>query len=384
MNNGIARAVTYFVGVILVAAALMTITGIAMAGTGNTCVYANDDVFYEGGEGPNTVDGYLVAPTSQTYLSPVLTGGNGGGGSLMQNIVMNPTKSILYASDAKSRDIAAMKIDPVTCQLTLLGDYPLATSGGLGIGLAITPDGKNIYASGARSAEIDGLNILKDGSLTAVRQRITLTNKLSSIAVSPDGLTLIVGMPKTSGGGNELYSYAIDPSTGTLTQVSIINPHGYSGSISIDAQSKFVYVDQLYSGEVRVGLMEIGQGSTLTFVRVYNFTEVTGDYYFSAALLGATGKFLYLTNDGPTSVTTLQVDSVTGGLKYVTTTPDGTMGIDAPIGLATSKNGGFVFTANFSNDMGIFAASKDGSLTSLGVFPMFSNGWEEWLAAKSF
>ena len=48
MNNGIARAVTYFVGVILVAAALMTITGIAMAGTGNTCVYANDDVFYEG------------------------------------------------------------------------------------------------------------------------------------------------------------------------------------------------------------------------------------------------------------------------------------------------------------------------------------------------
>jgi 6-phosphogluconolactonase (cycloisomerase 2 family) len=200
-------------------------------------------------------------------------------------------------------------------------------------------------------------------------------------------MTVIVGVPKSSVVGNELYSYSVDPSTGVLSQVSVINPHGYPGSINIDSQSKFVYVYELYDSEqLRVALMNIGPESALTFDRTYNFPEVSGNYGLSAALLSVNGKYLYFTNDELASITTLQVSSVTGALKYVTTTPDGTVGINFPIGLATSKNGSFVFTADdfHYGNMGIFSASRDGSLNSLGTFPMYSNGQTEWIAAKSF
>jgi NAD(P)H-hydrate repair Nnr-like enzyme with NAD(P)H-hydrate epimerase domain len=69
MKKAITKAITYFAGAAFVVAAVMMMAGTAMAQSGIACAYANDDVFYNGGNGPNTVDGYLVAATLQTYLS---------------------------------------------------------------------------------------------------------------------------------------------------------------------------------------------------------------------------------------------------------------------------------------------------------------------------
>jgi 6-phosphogluconolactonase (cycloisomerase 2 family) len=366
----------------------MMASAVAMAQSGNTCAYANDDVFYLGGNGPNTVDGYLVTATSQTYLSPVETGGNGSGESEAPNIVMSPVKKILYATDSQSEDIAAMEVNPTTCQLTLLGNYQVGGSEKLGIGLAISTNGKWLFVVGVKSAVLQPFAIHNDGSLTAVRQKVALLDRPSSLAVSPDSATLIVSVPQRPGHGNEVISYSINPSNGMLTQVSIVHPKGYAGSISIDSQSKFVYVEEGSSGHLRVGLLEIGLGSTLTFLHTYNFTEVQGGFSLSGAVLSSNGRYLYLTDPYISSINTLAVNSVTGALKYVTTTNDGTMKEDEPIGMATTSNGAFVFTGDFnttgSQKMGIFAAGKkDGSLTSLGIFPI-SNGFPAWVAARNF
>jgi 6-phosphogluconolactonase (cycloisomerase 2 family) len=368
----------------MVTAVMMT-AGMARAQAGNTCVYANDDVYF--GNGPNTVDGYLVTATSQTYVAPLSTTGEGDGNSQMRNIVMHPTNSILYASDSHSGDIAAMKINPSTCQLTLLGVYPLPGGASQGIGLAITPDGKHMYAAGVSSAELNGLDVLADGSLTSVRQKVALANKPSAMAVSPDGSTLIIGLPETRGGREEeLVSYSINSSTGVVTPVSIVNAYGFPGSIAINAQSTFAYVEEPDIDALRVSLFGIGKGGTVTFVKAYDFSEITGDYLSADALLSVTGKYLYVTNPQLASISTLQVNSVTGALKYVTTSEDGTLGSDAPLGLATSKNGEFIFTGDdlFGDYLGILAAGQDGSLTSLGTFPMDSAGLTRWIAAKSF
>jgi 6-phosphogluconolactonase (cycloisomerase 2 family) len=282
-----------------------------------------------------------------------------------------------------------MEINPTTCQLTLLGNYNLWGPERLGIGLAISPDGKWLFVAGVKSAVLQRFFIRKDGSLNAVRQKIALLDRPSSIAVSSDSATLIVSVPQRPKHGNAVISYSINPSNGMLTEVSMASPKGYAGSISIDSQSKFVYVQEGNADHLRVGLLEIGLGSTLTFIHTYNFAEVKGSYSLSGIVLSSNGRYLYLTDPEIASVNTLAVNSVTGALRYVSTTSDGVVNRDFPAGVATTKNGAFVFTGDFNNtgspNMGIFAAGKeDGSLTSLGTFPISNIGYPASVAARSF
>jgi 6-phosphogluconolactonase (cycloisomerase 2 family) len=101
-------------------------------------------------------------------------------------------------------------------------------------------------------------------------------------------------------------------------------------------------------------------------------------------LVSRNGRYLYITNYDIASVSTLQINSATGGLKYLSTTQYGIKTYDRPFGLATSMNGDFVFAGEPSfgaTNMGIFSAAKSGLLTSLGTFPML-NWCPAWIAAK--
>jgi len=382
MSKGMARAVMYFGAAIFVAAIVTMTAGAARAQSGHACAYANDDVSYT--YGPNTVDGYLVTTTAQTYISPFQTGGESKGESIISDIIVHPTKSVLYASDSESGDIVVMKINPATCQLTLLENVRIGGGDGFGLGLAISPDGKWVYAVGVKSATLYSLNVLPNGTLATIRQTIGLLNSPASLAVSPDSSTLLVGIAAGQKNGHEVVSYSIDATTGTLAQVSTVSPHGAAGSISIDSHSKFVYVNAGDGGQMHVGLMEIGPGSTLTFLRTENVTEVS-DSLCPDAILSTDGKYLYVTDYNLASVTTLSVNDVTGTFKYLSTASYGVDNEERPYGLATSENGVFVFAGAGVNgyaDMGIFAAAKNGSLTSLGTFPLSYYGFAEWLAAK--
>jgi 6-phosphogluconolactonase (cycloisomerase 2 family) len=359
----------------------LTITAsTAVAQSRNACVYANDD-----GGSINTVDGYLVTATSQNYVPPFQTGGESKGISSMSDIVFSPTENILYAADSQSSDIAAMRVDATTCQLTLLGNFPVAGAEALGIGLAISPDGKWLFAAGVRSANLRVYAIRQDGSLTGTRQKIALLNSPSSMAVSPDGTTLIVGVPKQPRNGPELISYSINPSTGILTQVSVVSPKGYPACMSIDPQSKFVFVDEPFGQQLRIGLAQIEPGGALTFLRTYNFPEVSGSLSTGSDLLSIDAKYLYVTDSSIASVTTLSVNDRIGALKYLSTASYGVMNEDRPIGLATSSNGTFVFAGEpnvgYGTHMGIFEAGEGGLLTSLGIFPI-SDENPAWVAAK--
>jgi outer membrane protein assembly factor BamB len=107
--------------------------------------------------------------------------------------------------------------------------------------------------------------------------------------------------------------------------------------------------------------------------------------------LSANGKYLYVTGPNIAALTTLAVNSVTGALKYVTTTSDGVMDNHSPTGLATIRNGTLVFTGDYPHgvtpNMGIFSVGTKGSLTSLGTFPIAQgevNAFPQWVAARAF
>lgn len=386
------KGLTVFVAAFMVAALVTITAGAAVAQGGNICVYANDHVSYMQSNPENTVDGYLVTATSQTYITPVQTGGESNGFSAAQDIVLNPTKKILYVADAITGDVAAMKIDPGTCELSHLGNYIVGKMSRDGTGLAVSPNGKWLYVTGISSATLKLLNIRSDGSLSGAKQTIALPARPSDMIVTPDGTTLVVGSPQERTGTNEALSYSISPSTGMLALVSTALTHGQPGGLSVDSQSKFVYVAE-GSNNLRVGQLEVGTGSALTFVRAYTFTNVTASQTGST-LVSTNGEYLYVTNPNEATVVTLAANSVTGGLKYVTSSSDGTPPDDQPIGLATARNGKFVFTGEINArtdseaNLGILAAGQDGSLTSLGTFPLGqgtdTTGFVEWIVAVSF
>jgi len=378
MSKGTTRAVAYFgAATFVISAVIAAAAGAAMAQGGHACVYVNDDVPYFDGNGSNTVDGYLVTETSQTYLSPVETGGSARGGPAARDIVVNPAGTILYTANAESGDIAAMAIKRGTCELKLLGNFAVGPSLD-GIGLAISPDGRWMYASRVSHQKIDFLAVHNDGSLGTIEQEITLTNTPLSMSVTPDGATLIVASTRIRQGNDEAFSYAINPSTGMLTQVSAILTKGEPGGFSIDSEGKFVYVAEPNGELLRVGVFEIGPDSTLTFVRTYNFAQAESAF---DALLSANGRYLYLTNPLTAEVTTLAVNDTKGALKYISSAADGTIGNESPRGLATTSNGKFVFTVNIPSSIGILAAGSDGSLVSLGVFGVSTSGIPAWLVA---
>lgn len=350
--------------------------GIATAQSGHVCAYTNDDA-----GSFNTVDGYVVTSTSQTYLSPTLTGGaSANTAEVLPNIVLHPSKNILYASNSTNGTIAAMKIDPATCQLTLSGDFQGTGESKFGLGITISPDGKWMFATNTSVKELYVLGILADGSLTGKLQTVGLHKLPSGAVVSPNGATLIVDEIVNQ----EILSFSINDTTGKLTKVSDIPMLSGSSAMAIDARSKYVYLGEVSStGYEDVDVLELNLGSTLTNVANYTFTE---GYGASGMLLSPHGKYLYVTNDQTATITTLSVNPSDGSLAYVSVSNDGPAS-NPPSGLADSRKGSFLFTVSRGQQptMGILAAGKNGSLTSLGTFPVATTGAAPiWVVARTY
>jgi DNA-binding beta-propeller fold protein YncE len=346
----------------------------------HACAYANDNI-----TGANTVDGYSVTGASAVYLEPVATGGQGSSAAIFfatPFVAIAPGNAHLYASDNGSSDIALFNINSSNCQLTLVADYP---SGGsdtfAGLGLAISPNGKFLYASNSTVATITMLGINADGSLTSPLQTLSIPELLESMAITPDGKTLIT----TQDGGFQVMAYTINPATGELKFASGVHTDGVAAGLTIDSHSKFIYIGQGTNDFVDVQVIEIGAGAKLTYI---SNNEFDGAESGNCLLLSPNGKFLFVTNQLTATVTTLNVNSQAGTLSLNSVVADGSFFYDEPSQLATIPSGLLVFTGDFNTDgapkLGILRASTSGTLTSLGKFPLAPNSAPTSVAAAAF
>lgn len=131
-------------------------------------VVTNDDA-----AGPNTLTFYLAGGTSSapklTRFKTVKTGGTGSGGGyfgiVRQMLVKNGSDECVLAADGGSNDIAAVLF---TTQ-TVVGNYKGSSTdvdGPGGMGLAVNPNGKYLYAAFSGSSTIATLEINSGCTLT--------------------------------------------------------------------------------------------------------------------------------------------------------------------------------------------------------------------------
>jgi sugar lactone lactonase YvrE len=342
---------------ILMAAGL-TVVGCGPVMANHICAYANDNIYTGGSAHVNTVDGYkfgIGGPT--TYLKPVFTNGQGAGGGFFVGglIAAGVSNTDLYVEDAYTNDITHFVVDPITCRLTKDGNiYPSGDTGmSNGDGLALTPNGSFLYVGSTGDKYIYLLPILTGGALSAAVPVAATPDLPASIAVSRDGLTLVVAYQTIQ----QVCAYPINPD-GTLATPNCQTTAGFPAGISIDGTSACVYAGESNAAASEVAAFQLTSG----------VLGAPTDYILgpglnsSSVLVSNTGLYLYISNQGSAQVTTAII-APGCGLSYT----DGDIQFDGkstdnPGQLAQGGSLPFVVTGDYSTmgkpRMGIFKTNN--------------------------
>jgi len=163
----------------------------------------------------NTADIDTVSSSGAlARLTTVSTGGTGLGGGYFAapRTAVGQNFKCFFVSDGGSNDIAGFAIPSLVKASTNFSNASL-NSGGLGIGLATSPNGKFLYSAWAGSFNIAVLSIASDCSLTLVGSPVSEPDEVADITITKDGKALVTSFPNNGGA----QAYALNASTGAMT-----------------------------------------------------------------------------------------------------------------------------------------------------------------------
>lgn len=337
-------------------------------------VYANNDLFPG-----NNVSAFSVDATgslTEISNSPFATGGSGtGGGAYAVNRIVVATTAtsgnFLYASNGGSQNIAAFAIDPSLGGLTPVPTSPYATgaTGWNDISLAASPNGQFLFAGITANNSIATFSIAADGSLSQV-SGIAIGKAAAGMKVSPDGKYLAVGLPGFGSGAVAMFSIA---SNGSLTMINGVpfadSGAGFLAGVDIDCASSHLFGGEMTSGNATVDVFNIGSAGALSRIQGSPFSPGTGTNS-NVAVLSPNDQFLFVSNQGSTSILTLGVGS-TGALALANSTSL-SGGTNALAGMATDQSGSLLYVAShtdLTDLIYVFNIASDGSLAQASGSP---------------
>lgn len=145
-------------------------------------------------------------------------------GSAPRHFVFHPNGRILYNLQEQDGIIAVYDYDPATAGMKLrqsLSFLPGGFAGSfLGSEIAISPNGRFLYAATRIHDAITQFAINRDGSLTYVEEVWTHTDYPRSFTITPDGTMLYACNQK----GNAVTSFHIEEKSGALDFTGIFTP----------------------------------------------------------------------------------------------------------------------------------------------------------------
>jgi 6-phosphogluconolactonase (cycloisomerase 2 family) len=235
-------------------------------------------------QGDSTVSAYSVSGTTLTQVpgSPFSTVTPGvTTPTLPSGLAVSASGNFLYVSNSLTYTVSVFNVgsNGALAQSTN-GPYSVGTNPG---GLGITPTGAFLYVSNFHDNNVSALSIC---------DKVTTT--CSNPNVPDGGLTPVPGSP---------FSAGIGPS-----------------AISTDATGMFLYVVDQTSNQISQFKVSTGTGAITalspaavsTGTTPFGLTVITGTTLITAT--GGTIEYLYVTNNGSTTVSTYSFDSTLGAL----------------------------------------------------------------------
>ena len=265
------------------------------------------------------------------FIEPV--GEHVGVGSFPSNVILTPDGRFAVVSSLGARARLTV-LDAKTGQVvSSISPTPLLKSGkpGFYLGLALSPDGKTIYAARGADGAVGVYTLGETGKLTDAGKTFP-ASEAAGLALSPDGRTLWVssttGDPKNGLRGTVR---AISLADGASRDVSV---SGYPlGLAATDAK---VYVASEQAG----GLEIVDPASGRVTGRIETGAQTTH------LLLSPDRKTLFVSNSGSDTVS--EIDTVTDRVvKTYLVRPAEARGLPSatPLGLALSANGSALYVA---------------------------------------
>ena len=337
--------------------------GMGAAATATDRAYAYVMNFEDG-----TISAYsLGASGNLVPLSPPITATS----ARPLGIAASPDGRSLYvthfpATGSSVGAISQYDIDAATGALTPKTPASVAAVG-LPVNLAVSPDGRSAYVADTGSVP-GGPGVLgqfdldpQNGRLTPKTPAIAATGPLPiGIAVSPDGRSVYAG----SNWDGKVYQYDVDGVNGTLVpknppSINAADPSagldtaGDLTTLAVSRDGRSVYVGKNHSPGNRIVQFDVNAlSATLSFKSPPYIATGSGT---GGMLVSLDSRSLYVTNEGAGAIpndegiTQYNIDPATGrlSLKSLANAP---LAGDAPIGIAMSPDGTSVYVANAGDD----------------------------------
>src|SRR5216683_4205057 len=244
-------------------------------------------------------------------------------------------------------------------------------------GITVDPGSKFLYATLMNSAAVAGFTINSStGALTPIAgSPFAAGNTPIQAIVDPSSKFLYVSNLNDSMGG--ISAYTIDSTTGALTPVAgspfstQANFPGPSG-LAIGGGGKFLYVSMSGTVNANNGVSGFAIDSTTgTLTQIAGSPFTTGKDPVRVASDPA-GRFLFTANSQDSTVSAFTIDSTSGGLTPVPGSPFATP-LGAPEAVVVDPTGGLVYVGT-AGTSGLFVFSVNattGALSSVGGSPFF-------------
>ncbi|MFE4379716.1 lactonase family protein [Streptomyces cyaneofuscatus] len=319
---------------------------------------------YTSAEGGGTGIGTATYDTATGATTPgsVITG------------VENPSYLALHPSGATVYAVAEQDAGAVTAvalapdgTYEVLGTRPTGGSGPTH--LSVHPSGRWLLSANYTSGSVAVHPIAQDGSLGERTDLVTHSSPppgpgqngphAHQIVTAPDGgHVLAVDL-----GTDTVYTYRLDESAGTLTEVSraALAPGSGPRHLTFHPGGRSAYLACELDNTTVVCAYDPGSG-TLTPGAGQSTGSDTG--YPAQLVVTGDGSYAYLANRGPNSLTRYAVEDGGAALRLLDTVPAGG---DWPRQLAFSPDSSLLFAANQrSSTVTAFRIGSDGSLAPAG------------------
>jgi len=321
------------------------------------------------------------------FLQIVRDGAGVDGLQGARGIAVSSDGTSVYAVGDQDDAVAIFRRDPVSGRVGFVGREKNDADGVSGLdrvrGVAISPDGSHVYATGSRddAVVVFRRNPATGGLAFVERERdglgdVTGLDGPEGIAVSPDGLHLYVAAVE----GSAVVVFTRDPTTGGLRfveaqQDNVGAVHGLAGAqaVAVSPDGRSVYVAAPDDKSVVVFGRAPATGM-LTFVeRQHDGTDgVDGLDGARGVAVSADGLNVYVAGKLDKALAVFARDPTTGRLTYLERQQDGVDGVDGLDGVeavALSPDGSLVYTvASDDNAVAVFGRDpNDGTLVFFGL-----------------
>ncbi|MDD5543984.1 MAG: beta-propeller fold lactonase family protein [Acidobacteriia bacterium] len=359
--------------ILLTLAGMVFLTTILSAQT--NFIYVNNDI-----AGPNSVSAFSVQSNGSLLPlpgSPFATGGTGQGiGFFATNlIVISSTGNFLFASNGGNHTVSAFAVNSGTGQLTTVPGSPFVAGvgSGLGLSLAVSPNGQFLFAGDDGSAYVAVFTIAGNGALSQIPGSPfeTDASDIDGMAVSPNGKLLAFADPN---GAIDIFSIAASGALLAVPGSPFETDLGRPTGLAFNNTGTVLYVGNFNVEDTEIEVFSVAANGFLAPISGSPFSFASGRNS-NIVLPSPDNRFLFVSNLLSNTITVLAL-SPGGTPTLLPGSPFGTGMNLLTEAVATDPLGNFLFVTGFSGEIddpvSVFKIASNGTLTLVPGSP-FSN-----------